>query len=233
LKVSDIWSFLSFAVVPLLAWFAFRQARHMERNWLRPTARLAAGFVGLVSTLVLVGSLPRGSIDISDLWRYLFLGLLPFVALLILVLARYIKPHWIRVSIRTVASLVAIPAGLVLLLLCLAQSACVYHSSPIYSPDGNHVALVTVYGQGALGVDYASVSVRRAWIPIATEVYDGIGAWPGSFSVSPEVRWLDASHLLIRYSDPRHDEAGGPHLCEDNFGSVQIVCENTAVARPR
>jgi hypothetical protein len=204
----------------------------MEQNWLWLTSRLAAGFVGLVSALVLVGSLPGGSIDISDLWRYLFLGLLPFVALLALVLARDIKPHWIRISVRTVASLVAIPAGLVVLLLCIAQSGCVKRSSPIYSPDGNHVALVRVYQGGALSDDYARVSVRWAWTPIATEVYSGFGQWSSRFSISPEVRWLDASHLLIRYSEPRHDEAGRPH-CEDNFGSVQIVCENTAVAPPR
>jgi hypothetical protein len=104
-KFPDIWPFLKFAVVPVLAWLAFSRARHIQQNQWRFAARLGAGSVSVLSTLLLVLSLPTGSIDISNLWRFLAFGLLPIIPLVGLMLARKIKLLWIRVTVRTVASL--------------------------------------------------------------------------------------------------------------------------------
>jgi hypothetical protein len=236
-QFSVVLPFLKFSVIPVLAWVGFMQTRHVQRNWLGLAAHCGTGFVLLFSTLLLVLSLPTGSLDISNLWPFLVWGLAPSVPLLGFWLARNIKALWLKVSVRAVASLLIIPTGLFLLLMCLVESACTRRTPPIYSPDGGYVALVEFYVQGALGEDSANVSVRRAWTPIATKAYSGSGAWYGDhrFQNSPEVHWLDPSHLLIRDWDGRsgNEGKGGPPICKDKVASLHIVCENLAFTRPK
>lgn len=230
LNTSWLLPFVVFSVVPATAWLSVKQVSHIRARWLRNSAKSLAYFLAIPSTLLLVLSLPAGSIDVSDLWRFLAFALLPCIPLLGIRSSFSIKTSWIRILLRTVSSILIIPAALVFLLLCLVQSSCVTRSSPIYSPDGNHLALVEFTGGGALGDDYGSVYLRRSWVPIRETVYEGLGSWdPKHQRVgSPEVHWLDSSRLLVRYWDDRTlgDGRGAPAVCHGVVGEIQIVCVN-------
>jgi len=230
LNTSSIWPFVTFAVVPVTTWLVAKQVSHIHAGWLRNSATTSAYFFAISSTLLLVLSLPTGSIDVTDLWSFLLFALLPSIPLLAITHSSSIKVGWIRTLLRTVSSLLIIPAALLFLMLCLAQSACVRRNSPIYSPDGKHLALVQFVGQGALGDDYGSVYVRRSWLPIRATVYEGLGAWDSKHHQvgGPEVRWLDSSHLMIRYWDDRAigDGRGAPAICKGEVGLIKIVCVN-------
>ena len=186
-------------------------------------------FVGSLTLLVL--SFPTKSVDISDLWLFLGIALIPYLMLLGFRFSSHIKVVWIRWSVKTLASVLLFPAGALFLLMCLAQSACTRRASPIYSPDGKHIALLRFAMQGALGDDYGIVYVRRSWLPFADKVYSGLGYSDlGLRPPMPEVRWLDNSRLLIRFWDDREkgDGRGGPPICKTSAGTVRVVCENLA-----
>lgn len=63
------------------------------------------------------------------------------------------------------------------LLVSVASVGCSRYALPIYSPDGRYLAVRTYALQGALGDDYATVSVLPLWRPWATGVYSGLGSW--------------------------------------------------------
>jgi hypothetical protein len=149
-------------------------------------------------------------------------------------MAKRIRARWIRLSIRTVSSVLVGISALLVMLVSVASVGCSRYAAPIYSPDGRYLAVPTYALQGALGDDYATVGVRPRWRPWATNVYSGLGSWnfaekkPGN----PEVRWLDSAHLLIRYRDGRTgtEGRGGPPKCLSEAEDVQIVCESVVPA---
>ena len=106
-------------------------------------------------------------------------------------------------------------------------------SPPLYSPDRRHVAIIIYALQLALGDDYATVRVRRCWVPWATVAYSGPAGWdfknnkPGD----PEVRWLDSVHLLIRYHDYRNGTGGS--VCRSQIGAIGIICHPITSAGAR
>ena len=231
--IGSYWPFLKFALVPALAWISFVKVQRIQKKKLKSAARFGTGFVFALSTLLLILSLPTGSIDISDLWPFLALGLVLLIPCWILALAFRIESRWIKLPLQTVGSLLMIPMVPIILMMCLSQAGCVHRNPPIYSPDGKYLALVENMGQGALGDDYGTVSVRRAWLPTATIAYDGLGSLSlrdRTFIDSPEVHWQDSSHLLIRYWDRRTGKEGrGAPTCRDKIGSLYIVCENMSI----
>lgn len=149
-------------------------------------------------------------------------------------IAKRIRMRWLRLSIRTVSSVLVGISAVLVLLVSVASVGCSRYAAAIYSPDGRHLAVPTYALQGALGDDYATVGVRPRWRPWATQVYSGLGSWnfaenkPGD----PEVRWLDSAHLLIRYRDERtgKEGRGGPPKCLGEVGTVQVVCESVLTA---
>ena len=198
--MSRAWPFLKFALIPAIAWFGFKQGAHLQRPWLRRLSKALLLFLLAGSLTLLVLSLPTGSIDIADLWLFLGFALVPYLPVLGFRFSSYIKAVWIQRSVKTLTSILLFPAGLFFLFMCLGQSACTRRASPIYSPDGKHIALVEFAMQGALGADYGIVYMRRSWLPFAKKVYAGFGE--SRFDLrppSPEVRWLDNSRLLIRF----------------------------------
>jgi hypothetical protein len=180
-------------------------------------------------------SLPTGSIDVSDAWRFFGFALPPFLVGLGLKLSSHMKTGWLRIFGKVAMSVLLIPTCLVFLFLCLTESGCNKRVPQIYSPDRKHIGLLQFLFQGALGDDYAIVHVRRSWWPFAHRVYMGLGTWDFEHNRpdGPEVKWLDNSRLLVRYWDDRTstDGRGGPAICEKTAGTVDIICENTA-ARP-
>jgi hypothetical protein len=148
--------------------------------------------------------------------------------------AKRIRARWLRLSIRTVSSVLVGISAVLVLLVSVASVGCSRYGAPIYSPDGRHLAVRTYVLQGVLGDDYATVGVRPRWRPWATGVYSGLGNWnfaekkPGD----PEVRWLNSAHLLIRYRDERtgNEGRGGPPKCLGQAGAVHIVCESVVPA---
>jgi hypothetical protein len=227
---AEVWQFLKFAVIPVVAWFLARAAARIERRWLRFAARACAYFVCAGSAVQLVLAIPSGSIDISDLWRFLGFCLMPLLPLLGIIVLRELRIRWLRISATALCSVLMIPASSFLLLLCLFDGSCTARTPPSYSPDAKHIALLEVTEGGALGPDYARVNLRGSWLPYSTKVFSGTGAVsePGSgkFVLSPAVRWLDNYHLLIRYTD-----FGKPTpVCEKEAGSIKIICEDASVS---
>jgi hypothetical protein len=144
------------------------------------------------------------------------------------ILARRIRGKRKRIVLRLLSSILAI-AGIPLLIgAVILESTCTRRPQAIVSPDGKHIVFNDFVAQGALGDDYATVRVRRAWSPFSETVYSGLGSWDfkENRQTNPEVRWIDNSTLLIRYYDDRRgsEGRGGPALCENRSGRIRIQC---------
>jgi hypothetical protein len=166
--------------------------------------------------------------DISEFSPFMKPMLVPAVAWTVFLITRRVERRWLRLPIRTVASIAGVIGAAVVILLSLFQIACTKHVSPLKSSDGQYVAVLKFSFQGALGDDYANVNVRRWWSPFAENVYSGLGYWDfkNDKPSEPEVRWLDRSHLLIRYPDPTGNEVlKGLQVCRTRVGDVEIVCQ--------
>jgi hypothetical protein len=175
--------------------------------------------------------------DISELWSFCKFLLPLAAACMVYRIARRLHRRWLQVSIKTVASALFVGSVILALLVVLSSAGCTRHAPPISSPDGRHIALLRYALQGALGDDYATVELRSRWTPWAESVYSGLGNWdfkndkPGD----PEVRWLDGTHLLIRYYDDRtgKEGRGGPATCLKRIGEVQILCDPVRIPTPK
>jgi hypothetical protein len=103
------------------------------------------------------------------------------------------------------------------MLFLLVQVACSEHSH-LYSPDGMHVLVVSYVGSGALGADYANISIRPRWSPFAKQIFSGEAAWDFKAKklASPEFKWLDNSHLVVGHF--------GEAVCQGYAEGVRITC---------
>ena len=158
--------------------------------------------------------------DISEIWRVLAFVIVPPVAIWGIYRACCrIKTPALRSAGRVISFLLAILSTLLACLLLFGEWACTARVPAKASPDGKHIALESWGLQGATGADLATVQVRSRWSPVAKLVYSG----PGSSvrEVDPEVRWIDNTHLLIRYN--KWD--GYEHTCKTSVESIDIVCE--------
>lgn len=94
--------------------------------------------------------------------------------------------------------------------------------SVVYSPDGQHVAVVTwTVGPLVVNDDIARVKVRRRSRIFAAEVFSGPG-----YSDDPhdlQVRWIDNDHLLIRYD--RWFGYDYSHACTPHVFGIEVRCE--------
>jgi hypothetical protein len=227
----DIWSFVLFAIIPAAIWFGVSRINKIQQPWLRNSAKAAGWFFGASSSLLLVFALPTGSIDISDLWRFSLYFLLPVVPLCLLV-----RIAWAKYVVGTVSTVALIFGGTIFCVLCFAQAGCERRPPVLYSQNRLRLALRDFQGQGGLGDDFATVRVRKTWWPVAQVAFDGLGTWDRKQNrlISPDIEWLDSSHLRIRYADDRvaGDGRGGPGICNAVVAGVQVLCENTAQAAP-
>jgi hypothetical protein len=155
--------------------------------------------------------------DISELWSWLALLLVPVGGWILFHFAKYIRRRWLRTSARAIASVFLALSFVILMLLVLVELGCSEHSQ-IYSPDRRRVLVVSYTGQGALGADYASISIRPRWSPFAKRIFSGEAQWDFKLHklASPELKWLDNSRLSIRYY--------GDATCERRAENIEIIC---------
>jgi len=160
--------------------------------------------------------------DISDIWPLTKFFLPAVAACLIYLVAVRVRPRWLRLSVKFFASALFGCGALLLLGLMAVQVSCTKHPSSLYSPDRHYLAVISFALQGALGADYATVRVRHSWVPWATVVYSGPGAWDfqNRKPADPEVLWLDSAHLLISH----YDEYGESLFCRSQAGAVHVAC---------
>ena len=168
--------------------------------------------------------------DISEILSLAKFFVPAIAACVIFLVAMRVRPQWLRLSIKFFATTLFGCGALLVFGLLVVQASCTRRPPPLYSPDQRHLAIISYALQGALGDDYATVRVRRRWIPWATVAYNGPSGWdfknnkPGD----PEVRWLDSVHLLIRYYDYRNGRGGS--VCRSQIGAVRIICDRITSA---
>jgi len=134
-----------------------------------------------------------------------------FLALSFLVIwAPRVKRRGLRRCLRITGAVALLPGFLALLVLLLFPKYTSAFKLP--SPDGRFICYVKGGGSGAT-VDWTSITVRRAWRPIAQEVYSTFGGF------DPKVRWKDSKTLEIGY--PQGDD---PQLCGPSNAGVNVVC---------
>jgi hypothetical protein len=109
------------------------------------------------------------------------------------------------------------------------------HLRPLVSPDGRHVATTSyVVGTGA-AADLAEVAIRSARSPYAHRVYSGPAQYePNAVTPEPEVRWIDDTHLEIRFHtyvsrDGGAVVAAGEQGCAGSADGIAISCVDTRV----
>ena len=225
-----VWLFIKFAILPLSIGICIGPISLIKPTWIAKVLRPLAYFLFTASCLELVFSIPTGSVDIENFWRFLVFCLIPGVPILAFWLFRYIKVDWARRGLRFFTGTLLVPVSIFFLFFCLTQIGCVKRSLPLPSPDGTHFALLELISQGALGDDYATVVVRRSWWPAGTVAFSGLGSFDFKSRKieSPQIRWLDDSRLFIRYFDDRVPGGGrgGPATCPQYAAEVQIQCEN-------
>src|SRR5215831_12205744 len=66
-------------------------------------------------------------------------------------IAKRIRMRWLRLSIRTVSSVLVGISAVLVLLISVASVGCSKYAAAIYSPEGWHLAVPTYAVQGALG----------------------------------------------------------------------------------
>ena len=123
-----------------------------------------------------------------------------------------IRRRWLRWCLRITGVVALVPGFLSLVVLLWIPK---YTSvSRLPSPDGRFICYVKGGGSAATD-DWTSITLRRAWRPIAREVYFTEG------SFDPQVRWKGPETLLILY--PEHED---PTLCRQFFAGVNVECQS-------
>jgi hypothetical protein len=125
-------------------------------------------------------------------------------------------PTLLRWPIRVGASAGAVLAVILIALFVLVDYVWTGRAPAVYSQDGKYVAVLTWRSLSAIDDGIATVKVRRIYSPFAQKVYSGPGYDADSADV--HLRWIDNSHLHIRYG--ADDQACAPHA----FG-VEVICE--------
>lgn len=166
-------------------------------------------------------------LDLSELWSWSPLLLAPLAGWSLFRLAKYIHYRWLRIPARTLAWLFIAGSSLLVGLFVLVQLGCTRHAR-IWSPDGTHAVVISFIGQGALGADFANLSIRHGWSPFANRIYQGEAQWDfkNGKLVSPECRWLDNTHLVIR----NFNESA---RCETHAGNIAVFCDDASAAPKR
>lgn len=222
---SSLWSYGTFALVPIASWMAALLISRTRAGAVRTWAASVTLFAAITSTaLMILNALGGSSIDIAHLWPFQFRALIAAVPAIAIWRCKFLEPPSYAALLRCVWAVIAVPAVGLFLLVCLSTPGCTRRPPSIYSPDGKHLAIVEFLEAGVFDDDYVTVSLRRSWWPFATVVYSGSGGYDANpAQSSPEVRWIDDSHLLVRYAP---SDRGPKRPCVDLKGDVQVVCKS-------
>jgi hypothetical protein len=125
-----------------------------------------------------------------------------------------LRKLWLKWLVRVAGVLILVPLTSICLIGFAFQSFQPKTSPSLKSPGGHFTARLQFGDGGAISQDFASVSVRRSWSPIAEEVYTG--------TIEPQIRWLDERTLEIRYP-LQLDKTS----CGGSWMGVKIVCQET------
>jgi hypothetical protein len=118
----------------------------------------------------------------------------------------------LRRLIQIAGCIAALPVFLFALIWAIAIFIGPTKQTSLKSPGGHYAARLRFNGGGATSKDYASVSVRPSWSPVAEEVYTG--------TYEPRIHWLDERTLEIRY--PLQIDKTS---CGGSWVGVRIVCK--------
>jgi hypothetical protein len=134
-------------------------------------------------------------------------------------------PTLLRWPVRAGASAGAALTVILIALFVLVDYWWTGRAPAAYSPDGKHVAVLTWRSLSAIDDGIATIKVRHSYSPFAKKVYSGPGYSADSVA---QLRWIDNSHLLIRYGGwLGYDQACAPHA----FG-VEVTCEQIEPSAP-
>lgn len=162
--------------------------------------------------------------DISELWRPLGVVIVLVSFVVASIFGKRFGRRWLRWLFRGAAISGATLTALVLLLIIVGEYSCTARAPVAYSPDGKRVAILTWGLQGATGLDWASVDVRRRYSPLAQNVYSGPGGSIPDAKIGgtdPQIHWIDSTHLLVRY----HIYVGYQQRCTTRVLDVDVICE--------
>lgn len=200
--------------------------KHLRAFW-----PLLALSLAVATTLQLILCLPSGSVDVSDLWPFLGFIVVPVSLALGFRLLRGIRVFWLRIGGNIALSALLLLSSASFFSICFVEVACIRRATPVYSPDGKHIALLQFTLRTSRD-SYGHVYLRRSWSPFTDHVYEGLGDWDSVHNtpLMPKIHWIDNFHLVIRYWDNRLPYAGrgGPAHCKSESTGIYISCENTA-----
>lgn len=200
-----------------LYWFSTRRGI--------PLLRLISVYSTAISAFFWMSSSVAGPAEWSDLQPFFEAGLVPLAAVTICWYCSRIGSPPLRVLMTLSSALVALLSGVLLLSLLIMETLEVRRGHPIYSPNGRHAVIIRSFGMSdGLDDSVATVAVRRTWLPHSTIGFQGWAHLAESpLKISPQVRWLDSSRLLIRLVDypPQHK-----HFCAPQIGEITILCES-------
>lgn len=154
--------------------------------------------------------------DVSEIWPFVKLATVVVLGGVAFWVLRRVRSGWVRIPARVLAAGTTTVSLMLLVLLATLEQDCRVRAPALWSPDGEHVALLRWGVQGAVGPDVGHVGVRTRGRFTAEWVFAGEGV----SERAPEVRWLGNSRLEIRYW-----HAGVyRHRCGQRVEGVEIVC---------
>ncbi len=121
-----------------------------------------------------------------------------------------VKGRRLRWCLRVTGGIALLPSLLGLLFLLVFSKYTSVVKLP--SPDKRFICYIKGGGSAATD-DWTSITLRRAWSPVAQEVYFTEGAF------DPQVHWKNAKTLVISY--PEHEN---PELCRQSLAGIDIEC---------
>lgn len=171
--------------------------------------------------------------DVSELLSIFAAALFGILLLAAVPRLRQLAHPFLRVISSVAAGCVGVAALLMASILLYFLHTYTRHQPALLSPDGKHLALTSYTVGDGSGVDTAEVSVRHAWDPYAHRVYTGpVRYQPDARPPEPELEWLDATHLRIRFHTLL-DGNGNPlpleQGCAAQAEEIVIRCEETRV----
>jgi hypothetical protein len=166
--------------------------------------------------------------ELWEPWLNLIGGFLLVVGIVSVTFKMTVNSRLKRSMLRITGTLLSLPFAGFSLLALLTIGCERQHGPLIGSPDRHHVARVQVSGGSAIDHPYGEVILRRSWQPTWTVAYFGVGYYAQEGAMTPKVRWLDDSHLLIKFPSSDEDRFV---VCLGQIGKINVKCEAEKVRR--
>ena len=168
--------------------------------------------------------------DASELFPILIAAAVAVGGLFAFVRARRVASRPLRLTLRSLAVLLAALCTVVAAALLFFAFRYTRHLPPAVSPDGAHLAITTYTVDNGTGVDPVEVTVRHTWFPYAHTVYTGPSKYDPA-APEPEVRWQDDTHLQVRFNTyvDSPNTTATQQTCAAETAGIHILCEQTRV----